>query len=108
MGTYSQQTLLERRLGSFPELNTSESNSTSSSNGIRPRKLKITKGKDRIIPVQYVRRHSSNSDCNLTPEVLMKKYSSNSGATQKTSSLENVDSLHIMKFLPKIQEASRS
>ena len=51
--TYSQQTLLERRLGSFPELNESESNSISSSNGIRPRKLKITKGKDRIIPVQY-------------------------------------------------------
>ena len=106
--TYSQQTLLERRLGSFPELNASESNSISSSNGIRPCKLKISKGKDRIIPVQYVRRHSSNSDCNVTPEVLMKKNSSNSAATQKTSSLENVDSLNIMKFLPKIQEASRS
>ena len=106
--TYSQQTLLERRLGSFPELNASESNSISSSNGIRPCKLKISKGKDRIIPVQYVRRHSSNSDCNVTPEVLMKKNSSNSVATQKTSSLENVGSLNIMKFLPKIQEASRS
>ena len=106
--TYSQQTLLERRLGSFPELKTSESNSTSSCNGIRPHKLKISKGKDRIIPVQYVRRHSSNSDCNITPEVLMKKHSSDSAANQKISSLENVDSLNIMKFLPKIQEASRS
>lgn len=105
---YSQQTLLERRLGSVPELNTSESNSNSSSNGIRPRKLKINKGKDRIIPVQYVRRHSSNSDCNVTPEVSINKHSSNSVVNQKTSSLENVDSLNIMKFLPKIQEASRS
>merc|ERR1712062_107297 len=105
--TYSQQTLLERRLGSFTELNASESNSISSSNGIRPRKLKISKGKDRIIPVQYVRRHSSNSDCNVTPEVLIEKHSSNSAENQKTSSLENVDSLNIMKFLPKIQEASR-
>jgi len=106
--TYSQQTLLERRLGSFPELNTSESNLTSSSNGIRPRKLKITKGKDRIIPVQYVRRHSSNSDCNVTPEVSIEKQSSNSVANRKISSLENAESLNIMKFLPKIQEASRS
>jgi len=106
--TYSQQTLLERRLGSFPELNTSESSLTSSSNGIRPRKLKITKGKDRIIPVQYVRRHSSNSDCNVTPEVSIEKPSSNSVVNRKISSLENADSLNIMKFLPKIQEASRS
>jgi len=106
--TYSQQTLLERRLGSFPELNTSESNSTSSCNGIRPHKLKISKGKDRIIPVQYVRKHSSNSDCNVTPEDSIEKHSSNSTANPITSSLENVDSLNIMKFLPKIQEASRS
>jgi len=106
--TYSQQTLLERRLGSFPELNASESSSTSSSNGIRPHKLKITKGKDRIIPVQYVRRHSSNSDCNVTPEVAIEKQSSNSIVNRKMSSLENADSLNIMKFLPKIQETSRS
>merc|ERR1712062_888019 len=106
--TYSQQTLLERRLGSFPVLNASESNSISSNNGIRPRKLQISKGKDRIIPVQYVRRHSSNSDCNVTPEVSIEKQSSNSVINRKISSLENADSLNIMKFLPKIQEASRS
>merc|ERR1712061_819053 len=105
---YSQQTLLDRRLGSFSELNSSESNSISSSNGIRPRKLKISKGKDRIIPVQYVRRHSSNSDCNVTPEVAIEKQSSNSIVNRKMSSLENADSLNIMKFLPKIQETSRS
>jgi len=95
-----QQTLLERRLGSFPENADPETTLAASRNGIRPRKLKIGKGKDRIIPVQYVRRQSSNSDCKLTPDVCVDDKSSKSVKIPKSSTLENVDSLHILQFLP--------
>jgi len=102
-----QQTLLERRLGSSPEINNLESTFATSSNGVRPRKLKIGKGKDRIIPVQYVRRHSSNSDCISTPEVTIEEKSSKNVKDSKISSLENVDSLNILQFLPIISSRSQ-
>jgi len=99
--TFCKQTLLDRRLGSFPETKTSES-----SNDFRPRKLKINKGKDRIIPVQYVRRHSSNSNGNVTPSASKDETSSKPITVPKTSTLENVDSLNILQFLPIISSRS--
>ena len=98
--TFCQQTLLDRRLGSFPETSTSESCSNSSSNGVRPRKLKINKGKDRIIPVQYVRRQNSNSSSNVTPDISKCDKSSKPITLPKISTIGNTDSLNILQFLP--------
>ena len=98
--TFCQQTLLDRRLGSFPETSTSESCSNSSSNGVRPRKLKINKGKDRIIPVQYVRRQNSNSSSIVTPDISKCDKSSKPITLPKISTIENTDSLNILQFLP--------
>merc|ERR1712012_327582 len=98
--TFCQQTLLDRRLGSFPETSTSESCSNSSCNGVRPRKLKINKGKDRIIPVQYVRRQNSNSSSIVTPDISKCDKSSKPITLPKVSTIGNTDSLNILQFLP--------
>ena len=98
--TFCQQTLLDRRLGSFPETSTSESCSNSSSNGVRPRKLKINKGKDRIIPVQYVRRQNNSSSNNVTPDISKCDKSSKPITLPKISTIGNADSLNILQFLP--------
>ena len=98
--TFCQQTLLDRRLGSFPEMNTLESCSIASNNGVRPRKLKISKGKDRIIPVQYVRRQNSSSSTNVTPDISKCDKSSKPITLPKISTIGNADSLNILQFLP--------
>lgn len=98
--TFCQQTLLDRRLGSLPETSTSESCSNSSSNGVRPRKLKINKGKDRIIPVQYVRRQNSNSSSIVTPDISKCDNSSKPIILPKIPTIGNTDSLNILQFLP--------
>merc|ERR1712012_760941 len=98
--TFCQQTLLDKRLGSFPETSTSESCSNSSSNGVRPRKLKINKGKDRIIPVQYLRRQNSNSSSIVTPDISKCDKSSKPITLPKISTIGNTDSLNILQFLP--------
>merc|ERR1711868_298823 len=98
--TFCQQTLLDRRLGSFPEMNTLESCSIASNNGVRPRKLKISKGKDRIIPVQYVRRQNSSSSTTVTPDISKCDKSSKPITLPKISTIGNADSLNILQFLP--------